>query len=223
MSSNIIFLGASDFSLAMMLEIVDDQYSDPSVTVVQNTDHPLDHPFETPRTKVMLIRSEVWQGMSHSDIFLGVNKPLTKYAVFQYFRDHFAVAAEDYKTLAHSSSVIASSVVGSPGLVLHPQSVISAHSKMGCFVTVNRGATIGHHTRIGDFTTIHPGVNVAGCCEIGIGVTLGMGSNVVDGTKVGSGSVIGAGSTVTKDIPPGVIAYGQPAKVIREIESPFVT
>lgn len=34
---------------------------------------------------------------------------------------------------------------------------------------------------------------------------------------IGQGSVIGAGSVVTKDIPPGVIAVGNPCKVLRPI------
>ena len=38
------------------------------------------------------------------------------------------------------------------------------------------------------------------------------------GVEIGDRAVIGANSVVTHDIPPGVIAAGAPAKVIREIE-----
>jgi acetyltransferase-like isoleucine patch superfamily enzyme len=46
-----------------------------------------------------------------------------------------------------------------------------------------------------------------------------LGANVVvtSGVTIGARSVVGAGSVVTRDIPPGVIAAGAPAKVIREI------
>ena len=46
-----------------------------------------------------------------------------------------------------------------------------------------------------------------------------MGGNVVinPGVKIGSNVVVGSGSVVVKDIPDGVIAAGNPAKVIREI------
>lgn len=37
------------------------------------------------------------------------------------------------------------------------------------------------------------------------------------GVTVGDGSVIGAGSVVTKDIPAGVVAVGNPCKVLRKI------
>ena len=40
---------------------------------------------------------------------------------------------------------------------------------------------------------------------------------VLPGVSFGSDTVIGAGSVVTKDIPAGVIAAGNPCRVIREI------
>jgi len=221
MSLKIVFLGASDFSLAMMMEIIDDQYEHPVVTVVRNTKHTLNHPYETRTTKVRLIESDRWEKTSSSLIYLGVNKPNTKLAVFEYFRDNFKIDTHEYQSLFHSSSVIASTVEKTSGLVIHPLTVVSSHTRLGEMVSINRGVTIGHHTSIGAYTTIHPGANVAGCCEIGRGVTLGMGCNVIDGTKIGAGSMIGAGSTVVRDIPSGVVAIGQPAKITREIESPF--
>lgn len=221
MISRIVFLGASDFSLAMMLEIVDDQHKQSVVTAVRNTNHSMDHPYETKTTGVRLIESVRWEKDTSSIIYLGVNLPNTKLAVFEYFNHNFEVYAHEYQSLVHSSSVIASTVVKPPGLVVHPLTVVSAHTKIAEMVSINRGVTVGHHTSIGAFTTIHPGANVAGCCDIGKGVTLGIGCNVIDGIHIGAGSVIGAGSIVVKDIPSGVLAIGQPAKIIREIESPF--
>ena len=42
-----------------------------------------------------------------------------------------------------------------------------------------------------------------------------MGANVIDGINIGKNTIIGAGSVVTKPIPDNVVAYGAPAKVIR--------
>jgi acetyltransferase-like isoleucine patch superfamily enzyme len=50
------------------------------------------------------------------------------------------------------------------------------------------------------------------------GVWLGAGVIVADGVRIGRNSVIGAGAVVTRDIPPGVIAMGIPARIIREID-----
>ncbi len=46
---------------------------------------------------------------------------------------------------------------------------------------------------------------------------IGMHTLVLKGVRVGRGSVIGAGSVVTGDVPPGVIAAGNPARVVREL------
>ena len=53
--------------------------------------------------------------------------------------------------------------------------------------------------------------------KIGKNCWLGAGVAVLPGVTIGDGSVIGAGSVVTKDIPPFVVAYGNPCKVVREI------
>jgi acetyltransferase-like isoleucine patch superfamily enzyme len=47
------------------------------------------------------------------------------------------------------------------------------------------------------------------------GVNLGHGVIVVDGVTIGKGAVVGAGSVVVQDIPPGAIAMGVPARVLR--------
>ena len=52
---------------------------------------------------------------------------------------------------------------------------------------------------------------------IGDGVWLASGVTVCGGVTIGKNSVIGAGSVVTRDIPEGVLAAGNPCKVIRKI------
>lgn len=53
--------------------------------------------------------------------------------------------------------------------------------------------------------------------RIGANVWIGAGAVIVPGVTIGENSVIGAGSVVTKDIPAGVVAVGNPCRVLREI------
>jgi len=53
--------------------------------------------------------------------------------------------------------------------------------------------------------------------EIGQDVWVGGGAIICPGVTIGNGTVIGAGSVVTRDIPSGVLAAGNPCRVIREI------
>jgi maltose O-acetyltransferase len=53
--------------------------------------------------------------------------------------------------------------------------------------------------------------------EIGSDVWVGGGAIILPGVRIGSGAVIGAGSVVTRDIPSGTFAAGNPCRVVREI------
>ena len=93
----------------------------------------------------------------------------------------------------------------------------------------------GNYVRIGDNVWIAPKVGiyaaghpldrderVAGLeyafpVTIGDNVWIGGGVNIVGGVTIGKDSVIGAGSVVTRDIPEGVVAVGNPCRVVRKI------
>lgn len=53
--------------------------------------------------------------------------------------------------------------------------------------------------------------------EIGSDVWVGGGAVILPGVKIGAGAVVGAGSVVTRDVPAGVFAAGNPCRVIRAI------
>ena len=53
--------------------------------------------------------------------------------------------------------------------------------------------------------------------EIGADVWVGGGAIILPGVRIGSRAVVGAGSVVSRDIPEGVFAAGNPCRVVREI------
>lgn len=75
--------------------------------------------------------------------------------------------------------------------------------------------TAGHPL---DAKTRNSGLEYAYPITVGNNVWIGGGVRVVPGVKIGNNVVIGSGSVVTKDIPDGVVAAGNPCRVIRKIE-----
>jgi maltose O-acetyltransferase len=90
--------------------------------------------------------------------------------------------------------------------------------------------------RVGSFSLFGPGVQIMtalhplGAAErrtheygkpidIGSDVWVGGGALILPGVTIGSRSVIGAGSVVTRDVPEGVVAVGNPCRVLREIDA----
>ena len=52
---------------------------------------------------------------------------------------------------------------------------------------------------------------------IGDDVFIGMNALILKGVTVGAGAVVGAGSVVARDVPPGAVAAGNPARVVGEV------
>ncbi len=218
---NTYLLGYSEAMIAMVLETRKAQGSTGKVFVILNQDIEEKYPYLPPGIQVEKIRSQEWKiPASEFDLHFGVGKTATKQVIFAAFEKTHGLQKGMFTNLVHPSLVIASSVQLSTGIYGEPASVLSPFVEIGFGVTINRGVTIGHHTVIGDFVSINPGTHIAGHCDIGNGVQIGMGTCVFDHVRIGEGSVIGGGSVVTKDIPAGVLAYGQPCKVIRSLHDP---
>ena len=111
------------------------------------------------------------------------------------------------------------------------------HCHFGNYVYANFNLTCvdDTHIYVGDNTMLGPNVILATAghpilpqlrmkgyqfnmpIHIGKNCWLGAGVIVLPGVSIGDGSVIGAGSIVTKDIPAGVVAVGDPCRVLRPI------
>ena len=86
------------------------------------------------------------------------------------------------------------------------QDLTMIHTSPGASTTIGDGVTIGHSC------IIHG-------CTVGDNALIGMGTILLDGCNIGKNTIIGAGSLVTKNtiIPDGSMAFGRPAKIIREL------
>ena len=68
-----------------------------------------------------------------------------------------------------------------------------------------------------DATTRNSGLELASPIKIGNSVWIGGGVIILPGVEIGDEAVIGAGSVVTKNMPPRVVAVGNPCRVIKQL------
>ena len=83
---------------------------------------------------------------------------------------------------------------------------------IGDDTTLDHRVHIGHGAQIGARCIITAGAIVGGSAIVEDDCYLGLGSIILPGVIVGPDSIIGAGAVVTKDVPPGSVMVGVPAK-----------
>ena len=103
------------------------------------------------------------------------------------------------------------------------------YANYNCVILDCAPVTFGDHVFIapncGFYTAGHPldaptrnaGLEYARPIVVGNDVWIGGNVTVLPGVTIGDGAVIGAGSVVVHDVPPGVVAVGNPCKPVKEI------
>jgi maltose O-acetyltransferase len=106
---------------------------------------------------------------------------------------------------------------------ISPKAYIDHHKSFSveigenCYIT--RDCIILDHTQEKQGGPLKLWGNVEyGKVKIGNNVFIGVKSVIMPGVTIGDNVIIGAMSLVTKDIPPNVVVFGQPARVIKNIE-----
>jgi sugar O-acyltransferase (sialic acid O-acetyltransferase NeuD family) len=118
-------------------------------------------------------------------------------------------------TLVHPTAFVATSVRLGAGSVVLAQAAVGVRSELGECVIVNTAASVDHECVLGPGVHIGPGARVAGCVVVGGGTFVASGATIAPRVRIGSESIVGAGAVVVRDLPAGVVAYGNPARIVR--------
>ncbi len=119
-------------------------------------------------------------------------------------------------TVTHPAANIGPRVTIGEGGVIIGAANITCDVAIGQFVLINPGCTIAHDCKIGSFSNLGPSVSLAGNVSVGEGVNIGTGAVVLPGCQVGDYATIGAGAVVVRNVAPGSVAYGVPARTIQK-------
>ena len=214
----LILLGFCAGSIPVICDISEHEFGIKSFDIVKNIDtRENERPYFFDDHHVSVYKDTEYdvENYSKSPVHFAVLNSHIKYILYHHFLHKYGVQKERYLNLIHSSCEISKAVSVSNGNLIEPLSALSPFSKLGFGVTIKRKCSLGHHSVLGDFVNLNPGVDISGNVTVGEGTEVGTGTSVVNNVSIGKHCLIGAGSVVTRDIPDGVIAYGNPCKVIR--------
>lgn len=124
----------------------------------------------------------------------------------------------EWPNIIHPSAVIASNAQFGIGVLAMAGTIFNSNVHIGNFSNFYTNCNVEHDCVIGDFASISAGVVLGGKVQIGNYSAISLNATIFDRLQIGENTVVGAASLVTKNLPDNVLAYGCPAKIIRERE-----
>lgn len=147
-------------------------------------------------------------------VFIGIGSNKVRKDIADFIKDE---PFESVNAIHPNAHIYDSAKLGK-GLFIAPGVVVGVDATINDYSIINSGATVGHDTVICQGADICPGVNIAGNVTVGEYTQVGIGSRIIQGLSLGKHSIIGAGSIVVRDMPSSVVAFGNPARVTRELD-----
>jgi sugar O-acyltransferase (sialic acid O-acetyltransferase NeuD family) len=116
----------------------------------------------------------------------------------------------------HPAAAIGKGTAIGAGTVVMAGAVVNPCCRVGRLCIVNTRASLDHDSAMADFSSLAPGAGTGGNCRIGSYSAVGIGAVLSHGVTIGEHCVVGGGSLVLRDIDPFCVAYGVPARKIRD-------
>ena len=107
------------------------------------------------------------------------------------------------------------------GAILCPHVTITSNVEIGDYFHANIYSYIAHDCCIGNYVTFAPGVKCNGRVVIEDHAYIGTGAVLKQGSadkplRIGANAIVGMGAVVTKDVAPGSVVVGNPARILEK-------
>lgn len=115
------------------------------------------------------------------------------------------------------TSIIGDNVDIGVGAIFSHSTIVTSDARIGRHFHCNIYSYVAHDCIVGDFVTFAPRVSLNGRIKVEDNVYVGSDATFLPGKAdkfltIGKGAIIGAGAVVTKDVEPGAVMVGSPAK-----------
>lgn len=150
-----------------------------------------------------------WLADDNQDVYItGIGSPQIRKTIVERISGH----RQPVEPLIHPAATVGSLLTVGYGTVICAGTIFTTNITVGQHVIINIGSTVGHDVVIGDYVTVNPLVAISGAVTLEEEAFVGVQALVLEGRTVGKAGVVGAAACVVKDVAPGTIVKGIPAK-----------
>jgi len=148
-------------------------------------------------------------------VAVAIADPATRQEVVERCR----AAGANFFQVRASNAIEMDEVEIGEGALISPFVTFTSNISIGDHFHANLYSYVEHDCVIGDYVTFAPGVRCNGNVHIGDHAYIGAGAIIRQGSpenpmRIGPGALIGMGAVVTKDVLPGAIVVGNPARAM---------
>lgn len=165
------------------------------------------------------IQDNSWEGLDINIKFIyamsNVKQAVERFQILK----QLSIPVERFATVIHPSATVAKNSKLGHGVVIMPMAVIGSDVIIGNHSQMYAQSFVGHDTIIKEMVFIANNASVGGRVVIENGAHIGSNSSIIERVAVGAYSVVGLGSVVLKNVEANYIYAGNPARMIREINT----
>ena len=120
-------------------------------------------------------------------------------------------------SLIDPSAFVSRTATIGAGTVLYPHCFVGLNARIGKRIFAISGCIINHDDVLEDYVVLASGVTLAGSVHVEQGCYLGQSATVRQYLRIGAGSTLGMGAVIIRNVPPGSVMVGNPARVLRTV------
>ena len=139
---------------------------------------------------------------------------LTRYDIIK----KTGLPAERYQTLISPLAKIFSTSSVGHGCIIDPGVMIGCDTVINDFCVIKASTVIGASNLIGEGALITPGVVTIAKVKLGSYCFIGAHSSIAEGKEIGPGALVSMATYVTKNVAPGRTAFGNPCKIVDQVD-----